>query len=688
MRRYALLFLFLLLPLWGEASPRPTTSETVTVNLVEVPVTVADSRGDPVRGLTAANFEILDDGVKRPVTSFDVVDFTSKESVAATSPLNPAARRNFLLLFDLSNSAPNALRRAQEAARRFVAESVQPRDLVAVGTIDADRSFRMLSSFTTDRGLIKAAMADPRDFRGTDPLGLANHTTMFTPSIESEGDTDGSRSVPLAEGKAGFGDEHMKDMADLAKHSNEGAVRERIDRQIDALGEIATMLRNVPGRKQLIYLSEGFDGSYLTGRDVRATKDLAEENAAILHGDYSRVDNDNRFGSANSVSLLSRMVDYFRRSDVILNAVDIQGLRVQNDLRTGLTINSNAGLAVLARPTGGDVFQNSNDLGNNFDRFLHRQEVVYIVGFAGAASHPGSFHRLSVRLIGVPRGSRASFRTGYFEGGGDSGEAAVLSDAAIIAADVPQQGVRLAELATAIPSGGARATVPVIIDLDRADVVGESERATVELFTYAFDAGGVVRDSFHETLQVSGASTARAIRYYSTLSLGQGEYAIKTLARVAQTGRKGFARTDVQVPAPRATLVLPPLFLEEAGQSMLVRGVTHDAAPFPFHINGTAFMPAASVDLVNGVPRRYVLYVLNALADDLTVDTTLVDSSGTRHPAAPVIVGRVQGAGVSKLVYDLTVTGMKPGAGRLDVAVRTTGSSASTASSVPVMIEQ
>src|SRR2546422_2149468 len=78
--------------------------ETVNVNLVEVPVTVVDSNGDPVRGLTAANFEITDNGTKRQITAFDKIDFSSPQAVTAISPLNPSARRQFMLLFDLTNS--------------------------------------------------------------------------------------------------------------------------------------------------------------------------------------------------------------------------------------------------------------------------------------------------------------------------------------------------------------------------------------------------------------------------------------------------------------------------------------------------------------------------------------------------------------------------------------------------------
>jgi len=153
--------------------------ETVTVNLIEVPVTVIDSSGNAVRGLTAANFELFDQGKKQQITSFDTVDFANRDAVSAIAPMNPAARRSFLLLFDLGYSGPSSLARAQEAARRFVKESVQPRDLVGVGTIDVDRGFHLLAAFTTDRDLVAAAVGDPRNFRGSDPLQIANLRSTF-----------------------------------------------------------------------------------------------------------------------------------------------------------------------------------------------------------------------------------------------------------------------------------------------------------------------------------------------------------------------------------------------------------------------------------------------------------------------------------------------------------------------------
>src|SRR2546428_6884482 len=147
--------------------------ESVTVSVVELPVTVVDRGGNPIKGLTRENFEIIDEGKKREISSLDSIDFSSVESMSLASPLNPAARRNFLLVFDLTFSSPNSIARAQQGARDFVTKMVEKRDRVGVATVDVDHGFRFLTAFTTDRNLVDAAIPNPATFHGNDPLQLA-----------------------------------------------------------------------------------------------------------------------------------------------------------------------------------------------------------------------------------------------------------------------------------------------------------------------------------------------------------------------------------------------------------------------------------------------------------------------------------------------------------------------------------
>src|ERR1043165_7931174 len=129
------------------------------------------------------------------------------------------------------------------------------------------------------------------------------------------------------------------------------------------------------------------------------------------------VDLDRRWGSTASLTTMQVMTQAFRGSGVILHAIDIQGLRIQSDVEHGAPDNSDEALALLARPTGGEVFRNSNDLAGNFSRMLHQQEVAYVLGFQAPVAAPDKPRARRVRLEGRRRGAKVYSRRGYFEGG-------------------------------------------------------------------------------------------------------------------------------------------------------------------------------------------------------------------------------------------------------------------------------
>jgi len=646
--------------------------ETVNVYLVEVPVTVVDSSGNPIRGLTAANFEIIDSGTKRQITAFDKIDFASPEAVSAISPLNPSARRQFMLLFDLTNSSPNALARAQEAGRKFVAENVQPRDLVAVGTIEAERGFRLLTAFTTDRQLVASAIAEPGSFRGNDPLQIANQAVLYevTANQPVSGSSGGGREAKAA------ADEEMVLMQRNVTHQNEAAVRARVERQVDALGALAKMLRAVPGRKQIVFLSEGFDPKYIQGRDARASQEQAADNEQVLHGQVYNVDSDAIFGNTGSMTMLDRMAQYFRQSDVVLHALDIQGVRVQNTVQGGVSINSNAGLFLLARPTGGDVFQNTNDLKNNFQRMLRQQEVVYVLGFQAPTQKPGTFHNLKVKLLNVP-GGRVSHRAGYYEGGGESPAERMLSNAEIIVNDIPQTDVHLNALSAAFPTSGKNLQVPVILEINGNDLVKDvrGNAVKVEIFVYAFDSDGIVRDRLYQNLsldlkKVGDRLRASGLKYYGTLSLPPGTYAVKSLVRSIDTDRRGFGRTDIVVPKPGDVAAVQPVPIDEQPGWVLVKGNSHDStnAGIPFVLNGQQFIPGA----VAHKSQKVALFVYGVKPDELTWETT----------PKTTFLGRADSIGGSALVLQLDPADANVAS--LDITVKKKGTNDAKKVSVPI----
>jgi VWFA-related protein len=657
------------------ASASAQVTESITVNYVEVPVSVVDRGGNAIRGLTAANFEIVDEGKKRPIAGFDAVDFAAVDAAPAT--MTPAARRNFLLVFDLSFSSPAAVTRAQTAAREFVTKLAGRQDRIGVASVDAAHGFRLLTSFTTDRSLVDAAIGNPLGFSASDPLQVAGASIDARVAESMNAPAAAVGRFQSRNGNEAAAPEEMNAEVLLGMDRQQQAYnRGNVDREVNLLAGLAKIMRVVRGQKHMVLLSEGFDPKVIQGRDAGVTKDQLAESAAIEKGELWNVDNDTRYGSSSSMTIVSRLAEVAKRCDVILDAIDTHGVRTNVDASAGFVKSSNEGLHLLANATGGTVFQNTNSMAENFARALKSQEVVYVIGFQAPVSDPGKFHNLKVKLVNVP-GGRAVARSGYYEAGATSAAERTLSDAEIIINDIAQDGVKVSALAAPFATTGANAQVPVILEIKGSDLAEATDpNMTLEIFTYAFDMDGKVRDSLFQRVGIDlskvGATLRESgVKYYETLSLPPGAYAIKSLVRVGESEKKGFVRTDLVVPAKNDLAVSQPLFVEKGMKWVMIRGGSHDTtgAAYPFEVDGDSFIP--SVRVRTGEPRRFVVFVQNAWPDELTIAT---------QPEAKV-VSKVRGPAGSKVMFEL------PGvsAPTLQVSVRKKGSDKEQTASVALV---
>lgn len=657
--------------------------EKVDVNYIEVPVTVVGRDGGSVRGLTQENFEVYDNGQKRTIESFDAIDFTAPDILQSVSPLNPASRRNFLILFDLSFSTPISISRAQEAARNFVARSVGRRDLVGVAVIDIERGFRFLTAFTTDRNLLSAAIKDPNNFRAFDPLQISGH--MASSVFDTTGG-GASHAGDISARNSNARDAAEDVAADLKRsvlQADDSYRRSRVQKQVEVLRTVARTMQKLAGRKHVVLLSEGFDPRLVQGRTASEQAEQDDENRAIASGEVWKVDSDRRYGHAGVQQDIRRMADEFRRADAVLHAVDIQGVRVQNDIRTGAKVNSNDGLFILANATNGEVFRNTNDINKDFDRLLRQHDVVYVLGFRAPSGKPGQAHDLKVKLVGVP-GARVAHRDGYYDSGNESTVERSLSTAEIILSDIPQNDLDVAALAAPFPKLDGNAQVPVILEVRGTDLVAaaRNDTATVDIFVYAFDDTGLVRDSVYQRVQFELAKAgdklrAAGMKFYGTLNLEPGKYVVKTLVRVAESDKKTYRRLDVDVPAGGDVAVLQPMFFADAGDWVMVKAESKakTKAPYPFVLNGETFIPAARATLRRGVPRNFTVWVWNAKPDELAWEIA---------PQAR-LVSQTEGDVMTKLVF--TLEQVPPGAEELGVTIRKKGSTDERRVSVPIRIQ-
>ena len=107
-----------------------------SLDAVEVDVRVTGRNGEPIRDLTAADFELRDNGKPQVISSVTLIDLSqaSSRSTAnvADAALPAVEPRVFaLVLDDLHVDAPST-NRVRNVARQFVERSMQPGDRMIV----------------------------------------------------------------------------------------------------------------------------------------------------------------------------------------------------------------------------------------------------------------------------------------------------------------------------------------------------------------------------------------------------------------------------------------------------------------------------------------------------------------------------------------------------------------------------
>ena len=134
-----------------------------------------------------------------------------------------------------------------------------------------------------------------------------------------------------------------------------------------------------------------------------------------------------------------------------------------------------------------------------------------------------------------------SHRAGYFAPRPfrqlDPQERALLASEAIASA-VPRSEVKVDVLAAPFRAGGESAYVPVIVEIDGDSLLaGQSgERLSVEIYAYATDERGEMRDYFAQVVGLDLARTRETLaggglKYYAQLALGRGEFLVRVLER-------------------------------------------------------------------------------------------------------------------------------------------------------------
>jgi VWFA-related protein len=583
--------------------------ETAEVSLVEVPVRVTDRDGRPVRGLTARDFTLHADGRAQPIVGFDAIDLA--ESSLDPGAFPAAARRRFLLLFDLSYSRPRSIVGARRSAVEFVSRHLGPQDLAAVATFSIESGFRLLVTFSSDRAQLARAIETlgiEARREPADPLAFYFEPKALAISALERG-AEASRNEASINALV----DALETMNSMQKAQSDEYSRGRVRAMIASFGELARALDSVEGRKDVVLLSEGFRSRLLVG-----TTETSQEQDWLLNGQIWKVDADSRFGSQPLRNELADMTSLFRRSDCVIHSVDVAGVRVDTEVETSsqadrephLPGGDRDSLFEFAEGTGGEYFRNSNDLAGSLERLLVGTSVVYLLAF-----HPdrpaldGRFHEIKVKV--AAKGARVHARPGYYDRSVFRKRTALernLSAADAIANEMPIQQIPIRMLAVPFAVSGGAASVPVQVEIPGVELLDgvEGEKTGLEVYVYAHGPENRLGDFLTQSVGLDLTRSREAIlrggiRFSGSLRLAPGAYRLRVFVRNSDTGRAGLVAAPLRVPdfSEGRPELLPPIFLDGVADWIPLRArprgdAVAETASFPtWSVAGESVAPAA-----------------------------------------------------------------------------------------------
>jgi VWFA-related protein len=649
------------------AAAEETFAGASEVVVVEVPVQVIKD-GEPVRGLTAADFELFDGRKKVAITGFEALDLTAAPAGAAEASVAASSRRHFLLLFDLTFTDPNALLRGRHAARKLL-DSLHPTDLVAVATYTVASGPQLVLSFSPDRA--QAAIAiDTLGFTGlfnraTDPLRLVITQPLDAPPTPQVGvgTAQGRLEEEREQRDAQVGDQLEK--VSLVASRTERTFDQQIVRGMtDSFTGLARVMGGIEGRKYVVFLSEGFDTTLLTGsgNTVAGQNDLtaligAAASPDQISGTDSHSGSDETFGDTRTQNAVEKMLTEFRRADCQIQAVDLGGLRaIASEGR--LSPNGRESLLNMAKSTGGDLYENFNDLSTAMGQMLRRTGVTYVLSFQpGNLPAGGEFHKLRVELKNGMRGVRLVHRPGYYPPRPAKEVPALqrLMETANVLMGEEGGSVGAAVLAAPFGVSGGRAYVPVVIEVDGKSLLAGKQDAQlpVEIYVYAIDERGAVQGFLTQSLALELAKAEAMLRqtglkFFGHLDLPKGTYSLRTLVRNGTTGASGLSVEQVVVPGGGEPVLLPALFPEAPGRWVMVRETQAAGAaapPYPFMAKSQPYIPASRPVLVPGQPAAVVLQGYDLGSGDFRANAEVVAADGSAKAGGSLqLAGKEGGA--------------------------------------------
>jgi VWFA-related protein len=233
------------------------------------------------------------------------------------------------------------------------------------------------------------------------------------------------------EGLSGFGVQKDSDRRDIVRAIEEATtgidvtwrVRQYAEStfndlsfSLDALNEIVSWLAGLPGRKAVLYVSDGLP--MVPGEDLFYMVNERFKNESSVLSMAREFDASRRFQGLTARANSNRVTFYtldaagLRAPQTSSVESDIVGtVGVQTFTESVYISNIQAPLLMMTKDTGGQTIYNTNDVGPGLDKVASDFKSYYSLGYTPTHSGSGRYYKIEVKV--KRKGLRVRHRQGY-----------------------------------------------------------------------------------------------------------------------------------------------------------------------------------------------------------------------------------------------------------------------------------
>ncbi len=499
-------FLFLVpVALMAQTEAPPLTMHAET-RVVQIDVVVVDSHGNPVTGLTKADFTITDERKPRGI---DIFSSTTGEEKATelpaprqTLPPHVFSNRNAgppavsghstVIILDQVNAFFEDAGYARQQVMNLM-QKLKPDERIAIYVIARKLGLLVIQDYTTDHELALNSL------RKYIPRGLAPRPGFPEPWPVNVQDLNGAAAKPP----------NSNNPPKPSPRESEFVWRENSEQARLSLQALAEHLAHVPGRKSIFWVTQGFPARLMREMGAPAW---------------------------------DKTITALNEANVAVNTVDSRGLFIGSN-PNGPTISA---MQQIAETTGGKAFFGRNDMDAAMASGIEASRTNYTLGFyLGDDERDNKFHALRVK-VNRP-GLQLFYRQGYYAGNTDlpmpANDKAETEAALLNQVDSNAVGITARVIAT---PGTPRGTVDIRLVLDPATLsLSEKGAGKVEETFLERNASGDTLSKVSDTKEFEITSANRAdfegkgIGWTFSMPLAPGATKIAILVRDSKTGRVG-----------------------------------------------------------------------------------------------------------------------------------------------------